>query len=100
MAKYSSRYIEFPVIIVYACEHDEEGEEIQADTMFVNSYARVNPLQIESYTPDTDGGIPDTEESLTCTRVFMKSNGNHLVNMPINEFEAYLDEVYAKLYDQ
>jgi hypothetical protein len=103
MTKYSSRYIEFPVIIIYGCERDEElGEDDipMAETMFVNAYARINPLQIESYTPDTDGGIPDTEESLVCTRVFMKSGENHLVNMPINEFETYLDEVYSKLYDQ
>ncbi len=101
--KYSTRYIEFPVIKIYEYSRDSELDEDgfpMAEAMFVNSYARINPLQIESYDPDSDGGIPESQESLTCTRVTMKSGIEHLVNMPINEFEGYLDEMYSKLYDQ
>ena len=101
--KYSERYIEFPVIITYQCEREDELDDQgfpTAETMLVNTVARINPLQIEGYGPDTDGGMPTGDESMTCTRVFMKSTGSHVVNMPINDFEKYLDDMYEKLYNQ
>ena len=102
MTNYTTRFIEFPVIKFFRIERDnelDENEQPLADGGVVETFCRLNPMNIESYNPDTDYEIP-TSENLNCTNVVMKSGKEHLVNMPINDFEAYLDEVYNKIHNQ
>ena len=98
---YSKRYIEFPVIIIYKLDRDaelNENEEPLAEATIVESFVRLNPLDIQSYSPDTNGEFPTSADQLICTRVTMKAGNDYVVNMPINDFEDYLNECYDKLH--
>ena len=97
---YTARYVEFPVIIIYRLDRDSELDEDSVplgEASLVESFIRLRPLDIEGYSPDTNGEFPTSADQLNCTRVYMKGGAEHIINMPINDFEGYLDEMYKKI---
>jgi hypothetical protein len=84
MSKFTDRFIKVPTI-----NHDSRDDELGLNKWF-ESYEMILPMQIETYGPTYSKY--DDSRTFNVTAVTMKTGQNFLVNKPIAEFEALLNE--------
>ena len=63
----------------------------EKDCETIPTIVKINPFKIESYQQSIPLNLDFSEESKTCTNVTMESGEEHLLRLPIDEFEKLLN---------